>query len=56
MSLKTYIGVKIIQGEPQDCPKDSHKSKVGDLGFKVLYKDGYVSWSPKKVFEMLTGE
>ena len=51
MSLKTYIGVKIVQGEPQDCPKDSHKSKVGDPGFKVIYDNDYVSWSPEDVFK-----
>ena len=26
-------------------------SKVGDDGYKVVYEDGYESWSPKDVFE-----
>lgn len=51
MSLETYIGVKVIQAEPQDCQKDDHNSKVGDSGYKVIYEDGYESWSPKDVFE-----
>ena len=49
--LETYIGTKIIQAEPQDCQKNSHNSKVGDPGYKVVYEDGYTSWSPKDVFE-----
>ena len=49
--LSTYIGTKIVQGEPQTCQKDDHNSKVGDPGYKVVYKDGYISWSPKDVFE-----
>lgn len=49
--LKTYIGVKIVKGEPQTCQKDDHNSKVGDPGYKVVYEDEYVSWSPQDVFE-----
>lgn len=49
--LETYIGTKIIQGEPQTCQKDDHNSKVGDPGYKVVYEGGYTSWSPKDVFE-----
>lgn len=41
--MKEYIGVKLIQAEPQ--------KKNGEDGYKVVYKDGYVSWSPKEVFE-----
>lgn len=45
--MNTYIGTKIVQAEPQLIeingePKD---------GYKVLYEDGYQSWSPKEVFE-----
>ena len=42
--MKTYVGTKIIQAEPQD--------KDGNPGCKVVYPDGYVSWSPKDVFEV----
>jgi len=41
--MKTYLGVKRIQAEP--CEKG------GKAGYKVIYPDGYESWSPKDVFE-----
>lgn len=58
--MKTYIGTKIVQAEPMNrlefnalkgvvIPKnDAH---AGDKGYKVIYPDGYESWSPKDVFE-----
>ncbi len=42
-ALKTYIGSKIIHAEPME--------KDGMEGYKVVYPDGYESWSPKGVFE-----
>ena len=64
--MKQYIGTKIVYAEPAvriespmgnrrvvpltqhpiTCPAD----KV-DLGYKVVYGDGYESWSPQDVFE-----
>lgn len=41
--MKNYIGVKIVKAEPQ--------SKDGKEGYKVVYPDGYTSWSPKDAFE-----
>lgn len=41
--MKNYIGVKIIKARPM--------SKYGVDGYEVMYPDGYVSWSPKDVFE-----
>lgn len=41
--LKAYIGSKIIMAAPM--------TKDGQEGYKVVYPDGYVSWSPKAVFE-----
>lgn len=41
--MKQYIGLKAVQAEP--CMKD------GKEGYKVVYADGYESWSPKDVFE-----
>ena len=49
--MKTYIGIKIIKAETQTCPSNRHKSKAGDPGYKVEYKDGYISWSPESVFD-----
>lgn len=44
MSLKAYVGTKIILARPQI-------SDGGEDGYMVIYPDGYVSWSPKGVFE-----
>lgn len=41
--MKNYIGVKIVKAEPQE--------NNGAPGYRVKYPDGYVSWSPKDVFE-----
>ena len=41
--IQNYIGVKIVKAEPEE--------KDGRPGYKVKYPDGYVSWSPKDVFE-----
>ena len=49
--MKNYIGTKLIQAEPCPAWKDAGNHKTGDPGYKVVYPDGYVSWSPKDVFE-----
>ena len=41
--MDKYIGTKIIHAEEQ--MKDNKE------GYKVVYADGYESWSPKDVFE-----
>lgn len=41
--MKCYVGVKMVQAEPME--------KDGKEGYKVVYPDGYESWSPKEVFE-----
>lgn len=41
--MKNYIGTKTIKAEPE--------AKGGTPGYKVVYPDGYTSWSPKDVFE-----
>ena len=46
-----YVGTKVIEAEPCKAWKDAGNHKVGEEGYKVIYKDGYVSWSPKDVFE-----
>ena len=37
-----YIGVKMVQAEPEE--------RDGKPGYKVVYPDGYTSWSPADVF------
>jgi len=41
--MQKYIGFKMIEAERQ--------MKNNEAGYKVVYPDGYVSWSPKEVFE-----
>lgn len=43
--MKQYIGTKIIQAETE-----THHVN-GLEGYKILYPDGYESWSPKQAFE-----
>lgn len=58
--MEKYIGVKIIKAEPSvrigsinyiktdAMPRSMEKHEEG---YRVTYPDGYVSWSPKAVFE-----
>ena len=41
--MKQYIGTKIIQAEPEQ--------RGGEPGYKVVYADGYTSWSPRQAFD-----
>lgn len=41
--MKKYIGTKIVEAEPY--------LRVDEKGYRVIYADGYESWSPKEVFE-----
>ena len=45
---KTYYGTKRIHAMPADKLDETGKRTDG---YEVLYPDGYVSWSPKDVFE-----
>jgi len=61
--IQKYIGTKIIHADPatrgdfkatkcieagwEFIPEDNDE----DPGYMVIYPDGYVSWSPEKVFE-----
>ncbi len=57
--MKNYIGVKIVKVEPMT--KGDFNRRNGSLsplleedrtpGYLVKYPDGYISWSPKVVFE-----
>lgn len=49
--MKNYIGCKLIKAEPCKAWKNTENNKIGEDGYKVIYPDGYVSWSPKEVFE-----
>lgn len=57
--MKKYIGTKLIQAEPAYRIDGKIYLKSGPVprvmnredGYKVVYQDGYESWSPKDVFE-----
>lgn len=57
--MKAYVGTKIIKAEPMD--EVTFLAVVKGLreanretrpGYKVIYPDGYLSWSPKETFEI----
>jgi hypothetical protein len=59
--MDKYIGFKLIQAEPairkggevylctEPIPND--ETMAEERGYKVVYPDGYVSWSPQETFE-----
>ena len=57
--MKQYIGTKIVQAEPAYRVDGNVFVKANiapcgvdiEDGYKVVYPDGYESWSPKDVFE-----
>lgn len=57
--MKTYIGVKLIQAEPLTLGAYNERrgwtippnEDPDRAGYFVRYPDGYISWSPKEVFE-----
>ena len=55
---RLYVGTKLILAEPMDAAE--FQIQFGDRGlsdfenapgYKVIYPDGYTSWSPRDVFE-----
>lgn len=56
--MKRYIGCKIIKAELMGKKEFFMMERLKQIpqwqdepGYKVVYPDGYVSWSPKDVFE-----
>lgn len=54
--MKKYLGIKLIEAEPLSYNdwlelQGKQRSSDDEDGYKVTYEDGYVSWSPKDVFE-----
>lgn len=62
--LEAYIGTKIVQAEPATRGEAwARKNMLGEVetariigqmpadGYRVIYSDGYESWSPKEIFE-----
>lgn len=57
--MKKYLGVKLIEAEPMSANEFAEKFPLKGKadphedapGYKVVYEDGYTSWSPKDVFK-----
>lgn len=58
--MKQYIGTKLIEAEPayrvdgktvQPTTWPIPEGSKAEEGYAVRYPDGYMSWSPKEVFE-----
>lgn len=49
--MDTYIGTKIVMAEPANEFLQDDLRYPGRTGYKVIYEDGYVSWSPLETFE-----
>jgi len=58
--MKLYVGTKLIRATPMDEATFLHQQTGSNLpdpgeiirpGYKVIYPDKYISWSPKEVFE-----
>jgi hypothetical protein len=49
--MEKYIGLKLIQATPKKRKVEDHDEVHFEDGYKVVYEDGYESWSPKEVFE-----
>jgi hypothetical protein len=55
--MKQYLGVKLVNAEPwfgrdnKLVPENSEFNGTEIKGYKVVYEDGYVSWSPLDIFE-----
>lgn len=55
--MEKYLGIKLIEAEQMTVEEYNEKIRLliysGEdrNGYKVVYPDGYMSWSPKDVFE-----
>ena len=47
--MEYYVGIKLISATRQDKDNVNEAPPIG--GYKVVYEDGYESWSPKWAFE-----
>lgn len=49
--MKEYLTKKVVKAERCRAWKDFGSHKRGEMGYKVVYPDGYVSWCPEEEFE-----
>lgn len=46
--MKNYIGTNLIQAEPCTAQENTDGPHSG---YTIIYPNGYISWSPKNIFE-----
>ncbi|MDR1371629.1 MAG: DUF2829 domain-containing protein, partial [Dysgonamonadaceae bacterium] len=61
--MKKCLGIKTVSAKPMNYHEagkaglirgyepDEHRKSEDREGYKVIYEDGYESWSPKETFE-----
>ena len=55
--MEIFLGVKLVDAEPclglnNKCIDINQELSGNEIeGYKVVYEDGYTSWSPKDIFE-----
>lgn len=57
--MKKFIGTNVIMAEPMTMTEAqkvlgrnlTSKGVYGEEGYLVVYEDGYLSWSPKGIFD-----
>jgi hypothetical protein len=57
--MKSYLGVKVVEAESMSrssagrlgLVRNWDSSDEDEPGYRVVYEDGYVSWSPSSAFE-----
>lgn len=59
-SMKKYIGIKFVEARPMtrnefnalhEVRNQDSNVQCSNEGYIVRYEDGYISWSPKEIFE-----
>jgi hypothetical protein len=57
--MKKYLGIKVVSAEPMmrdeagkaGLVRGYSENDENCYGYRVVYEDGYESWSPKSTFE-----
>ena len=55
--MEIFLGIKLVDAEPclglnNKCIDIKQELSGNEIeGYKVIYEDGYISWSPKDIFE-----
>ena len=50
LDVRSYLGIKAVRAYIDPNPKPTEGCDA-DIGYVVIYPDGYTSWCPKEAFE-----